>query len=194
MEIYLIRHGKTAGNLTHRYVGRTDEPLCEEGCREVRGVTAPRVDGVFASPMRRCRETAALLFPGIEILTDGRLRECDFGRFEMKNWEELNGDPDYQAWIDSGGLLPFPEGESQETFRGRCREGFEAVLRIAGEKGMGRIALVIHGGTIMSIMDAWSVPHKPYFDWQIGNGEMLSVHTDLERWEQGRKELLVICG
>ena len=30
-EIILIRHGATAGNLERRYIGRTDEPLCEQG-------------------------------------------------------------------------------------------------------------------------------------------------------------------
>ena len=31
MEIMLIRHSMTAGNLQRRYVGRTDEGLCPEG-------------------------------------------------------------------------------------------------------------------------------------------------------------------
>ena len=30
-DLYLIRHGKTKGNLEGRYIGTTDEPLCEEG-------------------------------------------------------------------------------------------------------------------------------------------------------------------
>ncbi|MEI3521253.1 MAG: histidine phosphatase family protein [Anaerosacchariphilus sp.] len=30
-ELYLIRHGKTYGNTLGRYIGTTDEPLCEEG-------------------------------------------------------------------------------------------------------------------------------------------------------------------
>ena len=33
--IYLVRHGKTAGNIEKRYVGSTDEPLCEAGIREI---------------------------------------------------------------------------------------------------------------------------------------------------------------
>ena len=32
MQLLLIRHSITAGNLEHRYIGcRTDEPLCEAG-------------------------------------------------------------------------------------------------------------------------------------------------------------------
>ena len=51
------------------------------------------------------------------------LKECDFGDFENKNYKELSGNPDYQAWIDSGGALPFPGGEDPEGFRNRCRGG-----------------------------------------------------------------------
>ena len=31
MTIYLIRHGKTLGNLERRYMGVTDQPLCPQG-------------------------------------------------------------------------------------------------------------------------------------------------------------------
>ena len=32
IELYLIRHGMTPGNVEHRYIGRqTDEPLSEDG-------------------------------------------------------------------------------------------------------------------------------------------------------------------
>ena len=47
---YLIRHGRTAGNLERRYIGSTDEPLCPEGRQEISGLRAPEADRVFASP------------------------------------------------------------------------------------------------------------------------------------------------
>lgn len=31
IKIAMIRHGKTYGNTLGRYIGVTDEPLCEEG-------------------------------------------------------------------------------------------------------------------------------------------------------------------
>ena len=34
-EILFIRHGSTAGNLEKRYIGRTDEPLCEVGIAQI---------------------------------------------------------------------------------------------------------------------------------------------------------------
>lgn len=49
----------------------------------------------------------------------------DFGAFEGHNYQELSGDPAYQRWIDSGGTLPFPEGESREEFIRRNVAGYE---------------------------------------------------------------------
>ena len=35
MEIVLIRHGATAGNIEKRYIGTTDEPLCDTGTAQI---------------------------------------------------------------------------------------------------------------------------------------------------------------
>lgn len=43
---------------------------------------------VAVSPMKRCRESAELLFPGKKQEVCEHLRECDFGQFENRNYEE----------------------------------------------------------------------------------------------------------
>lgn len=196
----LIRHGKTKANEERRYLGRTDEELSEAGKQELlalkdamRYPVSDRVDVVAASPMKRCRQTAELLCPGKKLLIMEEFREMDFGVFEGKNYEELRGDARYQAWIDSNGTLPFPEGESQESFRERCRSGFlhmlEQLDRIRMEKQQKaetavakensretafvpgkRIAVsaVVHGGTIMALLSAYG--EGDYFDYQCENG------------------------
>ena len=88
MKVYLIRHGMTKGNEEKRYVGgRTDEHISREGMLSLLGKTYPKVQQVFVSPMRRCMETAALLYPGKEMTVIEEFRETDFGRFENKNYE-----------------------------------------------------------------------------------------------------------
>ena len=61
MDVYLIRHGKTKGNLEGRYIGTTDEPLCEEGKQSLMQMADakkyPAVEALFVSPMLRCRES-----------------------------------------------------------------------------------------------------------------------------------------
>ena len=92
MKFILIRHAKTQGNIERRYIGcRTDEDLCAEGIAQLQTQHYPDADMVFASPMKRCIETAKLLYPDVpfDIIPD--FRECDFGDFENRNYEELNG-------------------------------------------------------------------------------------------------------
>lgn len=31
-------------------------------------------------------------------------------------------------------------------------------------------ALVVHGGTIMNIMEAYALPKKEFYEWHVGNG------------------------
>ena len=97
IELYLIRHGMTPGNVEHRYIGRqTDEPLSEDGRQQLE----KRKDQwtqvcrtwdmpyVFVSPMLRCRQTAEILFPQIPQIEIDPWREMDFGEFEGKNYAE----------------------------------------------------------------------------------------------------------
>lgn len=186
MYLFFIRHGATTGNILKKYIGATDEPLCPEGIAallqrrnagvyEAAQAAAAGGCAIWISPMRRCLETAELIFTGRKFLTSDGLRECDFGSFEGKSWQELQGDDDYQAWIDSGGSMKFPGGEGPDAFRGRCRRAFCEIIsdaRKGSSQGAGEtdMIFVVHGGTIMSLMSAFAVPHRDYFDWHVGNG------------------------
>lgn len=167
MKWILIRHGQTQGNLEHRYIGcRTDEPLCEQGIAALQTRQYPPVKKVYASPMKRCIETAAILYPDVPIEIIEDFRECDFGAFENKNYAELNGRADYQAWIDSGGEMPFPGGESRAVFAQRCVAAFEEIRQQQED-----CALIAHGGTIMAIMERYARPAGSYYDFQVKNGD-----------------------
>lgn len=171
MEICLIRHSCTEGNLMKRYIGKTDEPLCEAGTELLKKREYPAAERIYVSPMLRCRQSAEIIYPGREYVAIEELRECDFGLFENKNYQELDGNEEYQKWIDSMGTLPFPEGESREAFRGRTLAGFAQAVDACKKDGIRKIAFVIHGGSIMNIMETYGVPAGDYYDYQIKNGE-----------------------
>ena len=170
MNIVLIRHGMTEGNRHKRYIGRTDQSLCEEGIIAAKTVLIPEAfrncSTVYASPMKRCIETAKLLFSTAQIAVVEDFRECDFGDFENKNHLELTCNPDYQKWIDSNSRLPFPNGEDREVFVGRCCKAFENLVRSLREDAL---IVVAHGGTIMAIMEKFASPQKPFYEWNVGN-------------------------
>ena len=192
LKLLLIRHGETEGNKLRRYIGKkTDEPLCEEGIKELSGLHYPDPEAVYVSPMLRCTQTAGILFPGKKLNIIDELAECDFGRFENKNYMELDGDEEYQAWIDSGGMLPFPGGESREAFKKRNVTGFEKVVNACIRKKIAYGALVVHGGTIMNIMEAFADEEKSFYDWHVKNGKGYEVEIDSDLWKKDRRILHV---
>ena len=173
MKVYLIRHGATPGNLEKRYVGTTDEPLTKDAVTALKKlrVRYPIPVQVVTSPLKRCMQTASLLFPGIPSECCDGLKECDFGRFEYHNYMELSQDAEYQRWIDSNGTLPFPGGESQKSFQERCCQAFLESVAALRQAGCASVAYVVHGGTIMALMERFCTEEKSYFDWQVKNQE-----------------------
>ena len=168
MIINFIRHGKTAGNLENRYIGRTDEPLCDAGISKLGSIAYPDCELVVASPMKRCLQTAALIYPDKKIVTYTELRECDFGDFEGKNHIELSEEPRYQKWIDNGGLGAFPNGEDSTVFRARSTDGFLKALE--DNKTADTVSFVVHGGTIMAVLEKLAVPHREFYEYMTENG------------------------
>lgn len=191
LKLTMIRHGKTYGNTLGRYIGITDEPLLDEEKEDLKQYAFEEMDAVFTSPLKRCVETAQILFPEMELNLVPDLRECDFGEFENKNYQELSDNPNYQAWVDSGGLLAFPGGEDRGKFQERCIAGIEKIIRQAVENEWENIALVVHGGSIMAILDRYGIPKADYFDWHVKNGEGYLLRLNAEQYLSGKKELVV---
>lgn len=181
IEIDWIRHGLTQSNEEHRYLGKTDEGLSERGKEQLLGKGREDVIGMLvSSPMKRCVETANLLYGRMPDLIIPEWTEIDFGAFEGRNAAELQEHAEYQRWIDSGGRNPFPEGESREAYTRRCMKGLRRLLstlsweqKEAGE--MQKITAVVHGGTMMAVLS--SLTGRDYFDFQTGNGA--GYHTIL---------------
>ncbi len=182
IRLTLIRHGATLSNKEGRYLGKSDESLSPEGIgileKAVTGGNYPAADLLFSGPMKRCLETAQILYPGQAPILIPEWTEMDFGTFEGHNYKELSGDPDYQRWIDSGGTLPFPEGESREEFIRRSIAGYENMLRYmksiwersaVSEQSDRSVSAVVHGGTIMALLSHFL--GGEYFDYQVKCGQ-----------------------
>ena len=142
MKIVFIRHLKTPGNEKRQYIGRTDEDLSEQAVevfrqRQEKSISDlyPLVQYIISSPLKRCIQTAGLIYPGQEISVEPMLRECDFGEYEQKTYEDLKNEPEYIRWIESGGMTAFPGGEEQTSFRRRCVDGVKRWIARLFEDG-----------------------------------------------------------
>ena len=181
MTIIFIRHGKTAGNIERRFIGSTDEPLCDAGRDELGSISYPDCDTVAASPMLRCTQTARIIYPDRKITVYDELRECDFGIFEGKCHAELDGDPVYMKWTANNGMTAPPGGENTDAFRSRCICGFLRAVR--ENEQYGTLAMVVHGGTIMSVMERFAVPRKAFYEYITENGHGFVTEFDGEKAE-----------
>ena len=180
--LYIIRHGATKSNKRHAYLGNTNEPLSNEGGEQIifyneAGRYPKEKDNllIFSSPMLRCLQTKDILYPDTRAILLPEWKEIDFGRFEGKNYQDLQEDPRYQKWIDSNGTLPFPNGESRENFIKRSKQGLYAMckelsktVRSADMKHV-VIGMIVHGGTIMALLSSFY--GGEYFDHQTANGK-----------------------
>lgn len=169
----MIRHGRTKGNAEHRYIGKTEEFVTTEGMEELQSQKKkyPPIELLFESPQKRCRMTGDILYPNIEVIEISEFTEMDFGEFEGKNYEELKGNDAYQKWIDSGGALPFPNGESRDEYVKRVRRGVMrlwAILKREEKKSPNTIGIIAHGGTIMALLSEFA--GGSYFEYQVKNG------------------------
>ena len=187
MTIWLLRHGKTAGNLLGRYNGRTDDPLCEEGVREAEAAQHhPEISLVYSSPMLRARQTAKICFPYAEIVTVPDLREMDFGDFEGRTAEEMEFDPAYRAWVAGGCVDRCPNGEGIPDFGQRAATAFAGAVQDAISRGETEIGVAAHGGVIMAVMTAFSGSDAPYHDWYVLNCG--GYHITLEEKDWAKKK------
>lgn len=197
MKVVLIRHLKTPGNEKRQYIGRADEDLSEKEIQkfqqEQRQIFYPQVQKVIVSPMKRCVQTAELIYPEVQMRMDPLLKECDFGIFEGKSYEELKDRPEYQAWLDSGGTIAFPGGEGQADFRMRCVQGMlQQITRLCEEQAESA-AFVVHGGTIMAVLERLAEDKEDFYHWQVENGGGYQMTVNVDEWKQGERKFHEIC-
>ena len=166
--LYLLRHGLTEANESRLYCGHTDLPLSDRG-REMAARTGqarplPDCDLYVTSGMARAEETLRLLTGRRSGCVIPELSEMDFGRFEMRGYEILREDADYQRWIgDGSGEVCCPGGESTALFRKRVVLGGKTLLDMPWRSAVA----VCHGGTIVHLMQWWFPSEdRHFYQWQ----------------------------
>ncbi|MCL2362395.1 MAG: histidine phosphatase family protein [Defluviitaleaceae bacterium] len=184
MVINIIRHGRTLANEKKLYCGETDLPLSENGIAALlelkhQGIYPTGVDMFFTSGLTRTNETLNLLYGSVHSEAIPELAEFRFGDFEMKSYEELKHQTDYQAWItDEAGHISCPGGDNKIQFAQRVLDGFN-LLKKKSQNADG-VLLVCHGGVIVTIMEHLFPGDRNFYEWQPepGRGYSLWYKTD----------------
>lgn len=187
--LYLIRHGLTQGNLDGKYIGQTDLALCPSGEDDIRNLAKadlyPYVEKVYTSPLKRCVETAQIIYPDIQLSKVDEIAEMDFGQFEGKTQQELEKLPEYTAWLKGGPEACPPDGEKFGDFSLRCISGLDIIFRDMMKKDITRAAMVTHGGVITNLLAGFGLPKGHPADYMCGPGEGFEILLSTFLWQKG---------
>lgn len=189
--IYMFRHGLTKGNLNAQYIGHTDLPLTTDSISSLRSIKAhchyPRVDAVFSSPLKRCKDSASIMFPDNNILVIDDFIEYNFGEFEGLTAEELKDNEDFKVWLRGDFNTAAPFGESNGQFAHRVCAAFEKVVEGCLKTGTETVAIVGHAGVLMTILACYGVPEAPMAHWQMDAGYGFKLRVTPSLWMQTNK-------
>jgi broad specificity phosphatase PhoE len=155
--LILARHGEVEPRYQRVFGGRIDMGLSELGQEQAARLAdwlAPlELAGVYVSPMKRARLTAApfLARNGHRAEFVGDLREVDFGAWTGLTWDEVRERHQISAFdwlhaLERGGL---PEAESGSAFQRRVATAVDAIIA----RHPGATSLVLcHGGVIRAAL------------------------------------------
>ena len=129
----LVRHGETTHTKDRRFsgLGGEDPGLHADGEEQIRSTAewlaplADEIDALVSSPLRRTRESAAILAEvlGTEVVIEEGLAEAAFGAWDGLTFaevQEAHGD-DLEQWLGSFDVSPTGGGESLEAVDRRVR-------------------------------------------------------------------------
>lgn len=159
--LYVIRHGETKFNKTHRMQGRgINASLNEKGREQAKAIanffSNKPISKIVTSSLNRSAESVNPLCELFKIEPEkfADLDEMDFGSLEGKPFEEVKGDLKYlQEQWSSGNLEVAPEGGENplEVFE-RANSKVKEVL-VASEDN--HIVFMLHGRLIRILLSKW---------------------------------------
>ena len=176
MEIYLVRHTETICEKGICY-GQSDVALAEPFDLVFENIISqlPNEAVIFTSPLQRCVILAKHIQSKIKTISyqeDERLKEMNFGDWEMKNWNDILPEQ-LNPWMEDFVNIPASNGESFIELH--TRVGMFLSDKIS-KKINKPIIIVSHAGVIRSILcHQTSLPLKDAFQNKVDFGEVIKI-------------------
>jgi len=177
MQVYLIRH--TSPEIARGICyGQSDIPLRQdlfiEESKIIRSKIPADIDAFYTSPLTRCTELTKTL--SNDLIKDERLKELNFGDWELKKWNDLNQDV-LNNWMQDFVNNETPNGENYVDLHQRTADFVEELLQKEHEV----VAVITHGGNIRSFI-SWvlglSLENSFRIELTYGAVVHLSIHPN----------------
>lgn len=182
---YVVRHGETDWNRAGRYQGQRESTLTDLGRAQAQALDAAfaehPVERIIASPLARCRDTAAPLAArhGLWVETDPRLIEIAHGTWEGRLRDEIaRDDADLMVrWREHPERVRFPGGESLEDVRARWN-AFAAEMN-----GNKELVIVTHDVLVrIAVLTATGADMGRFWEPRVCNGAYARFAIEGQSW------------
>ncbi|MDB5046512.1 MAG: histidine phosphatase family protein [Deinococcus sp.] len=151
--LFLVRHGRTAGNVSQVLTGGADDPLDEVGQAQAQAVAewlthqelaSPRI---FTSPFLRAKQTGTAIAEafGSQITVLDGLQEIAPGDWQGRAYADMHTHA--HELVRADGSFGFPGGESLAEVAKRFRAALEPELDDPGTP-----IVVAHGGSLIAFL------------------------------------------
>lgn len=161
--VFLIRHGVTAWNDEGKVLGQQDVPLSPAGIAQAQAAAAAlagiAISDVITSPLQRAIQSAEIIGQscGIEVARDPRLIDFGLGQWTGHRYRDLEGNPDYQAFLADPLAERIPGGESLAEVRDRVVDAIEQALQDSPTGDA--LAMITHAGVIRVLLSHYLGSH-----------------------------------
>jgi len=187
MQVYLIRHTSPDIEKGICY-GQADIPanaaLFEQELEIIKSKIPANLEVYYCSPLKRCLHLAEKM--SARVLQDDRLKELDFGNWELKKWDEIPAD-EIQPWMDDFVNQVPGHGENYSDLYHRSCDFLTGLL----QQPYKTAAIITHAGNIRSILSwALDLPLENAFRVNISYGAV--VHLELHENKQLNQLKLIL--
>ncbi|CAL2078405.1 Alpha-ribazole-5'-phosphate phosphatase [Tenacibaculum sp. 190524A02b] len=173
MEVILVRH--TTPNITKGICyGQADIETADSFEQELLPILSeipinePTI-AYFSSPLQRCSLLANRL--SRNVIFDDRLKELNFGDWELKAWDAIN-DPLFNLWMNDFVNTPTKKGESYIDLYTRTVAFLNELKQSQHQKAV----VVTHAGVIRSL---WAhvnnIPLEKSFDLKLSYSAIVKL-------------------
>ncbi|WP_299222342.1 alpha-ribazole phosphatase [uncultured Aquimarina sp.] len=172
MEIYLVRH--TTPNIEKGICyGQSDLGITNTFESEVveihNQIPIQKVSKIYCSPLQRCKILAETF--DIPTTFDNRLKELDFGDWELKAWNDISPSA-LNPWMEDFVNVQVPNGESYVMLQERMVAFYNSLNHSAEES----IIIVAHAGPIRALLSyVRKIELKDSFSIKINYGDVIKI-------------------
>ncbi|TCK98625.1 adenosylcobalamin phosphatase [Natranaerovirga hydrolytica] len=180
MDIYIVRHPETQGNVNKIIYGKSHYPYTMTGEEQVNTILGQlekiNIEKIIASPLKRTKDLAEAIAytKDVSLECDQRLEEMGFGILENLTLGEVEKQHPkvYEHYLNHYETYTIPNGENFLDFRKRVVSFAKELANMTHSS----VLIVSHGRVIKEMLEyLLNLKEGQGWDYKIKHGQLMQV-------------------